>query len=77
MNFNLLIGGLSGAVIGGLCYFVLSDPAYAGGSGEGIGQYLIWFFALATVASLLAAAYGCLAKDQAGQVVQVAPAIKK
>jgi hypothetical protein len=80
MNFNLLLSGLAGAVIGGLCYFVLSTPSYAGGSGEGIGQYLLWFFALATVASLLAAAYGCIAKDQAVQavpVVQVAPAIKK
>lgn len=71
MNFNLLISGLSGAVIGGLCYFVLSNPSYAGSSGEGLGQYLLWFFALATVASLLAAAYGCIANDKA------APAVKK
>jgi hypothetical protein len=71
MNVNLLISGIIGAVVGGLCYFVLSNPSYAGGSGEGLGQYLIWFFALATIASLLAAAYGLIAKDKA------VPAVKK
>lgn len=71
MNFNLLISGLSGAVIGGLCYFVLSNPSYAGGSGESLGQYLLWFFALATLVCLLAAAYGCIANEKA------APAVKK
>jgi hypothetical protein len=70
MNFNLLISGLSGAVIGGLCYFVLSNPSYAGSSGEGIGQYLLWFFALATVASLLAAAYGGIANNKAEPAVK-------
>jgi hypothetical protein len=64
MNLNLMISGLSGAVVGGLIYFVLSNPSYAGGSGEGLGQYLLWFFALATIASLLAAAYGCLASEK-------------
>jgi hypothetical protein len=67
MNLKLLISGLSGAVVGGLCYFVLSNPSYAGGSGEGIGQYLLWFFALATIACLLAAAYGCIAGEKAAQ----------
>jgi len=71
MNFNMLISGLSGAVVGGLCYFVLSNPLYAGGSGEGMGQYLLWFFALAAIASLLAAAYGCIANEK------VMPAVKK
>ena len=78
MNFNMMISGLSGAIVGGLCYFVLRDPLYAGGSGEGFGQYLLWFFALATIASLLAAAYGCMANDKVTTpAMMVAPAIKK
>jgi 4-hydroxybenzoate polyprenyltransferase len=77
MNFNMMISGLSGAIVGGLSYFVLSAPSYAGGTGEGLGQYLLWFFALATVASLLAAAYGCIANDKATQVIMTAPVIKK
>jgi 4-hydroxybenzoate polyprenyltransferase len=67
MNFNLMISGLSGAVVGGLVYFVLSNPSYAGSTGEGLGQYLLWFFALATIACLLAAAYGCIANEKAAQ----------
>jgi hypothetical protein len=77
MNFNMMISGLSGAIVGGLCYFVLSTPSYAGTSGEGLGQYLLWFFALATIASLLAAAYGCMASDKAIPAIKIAPAIKK
>ncbi|HEY3273703.1 MAG TPA: hypothetical protein VGJ92_08080 [Methanocella sp.] len=77
MNLNMMISGLSGAIVGGLCYFVLSNPSYAGSAGEGIGQYLLWFFALATVACLVAMAYGCIAKDQAVPAIMTAPAIKK
>jgi 4-hydroxybenzoate polyprenyltransferase len=65
MNFNMMFSGLSGAVVGGLSYLALSNPSYAGSSGEGLGQYLLWFFALATVVCLVAAAYGCIANDQA------------
>jgi hypothetical protein len=71
MNFNLMISGISGAIVGGLCYFVLGNPTYAGSSGEGLGQYLLWFFALATLVCLAAAAYGAIVKDQA------VPATKK
>jgi hypothetical protein len=71
MNFNMMISGISGAIVGGLSYIVLSNPSYAGSTGEGLGQYLLWFFLLATVACLAAAAYGCIVKDQA------VPATKK
>lgn len=71
MNFNMMISGLSGAIVGGISYIVLSNPSYAGSSGEGIGQYLLGFFALTTVACLVAMAYGFIAKDQA------VPAINK
>jgi hypothetical protein len=69
MNLNLLIGGISSAIVGGLIYFVLSNPLYAGGTGEGLGQYLLWFIALATIISLLAAAYGCIASDETAPAV--------
>jgi hypothetical protein len=67
MNFNLMISGLSGAVVGGIAYFVLNNPSYAGGTGEGLGQYLLWFFALATIVSLLAAAYGFIVTEKPAQ----------
>lgn len=65
MNINLMISGLSGAVVGGIIFIILSNPEYSGGSGESLGQYLLWLIALATIACLLAAAYGCIAKDKA------------
>ncbi len=65
MNFIMMISGLSGAIVGGLCYFVLSS--YPGGTGEGLGQYLLWLFALAAIACLLAAAWGFLQSDKAPQ----------
>jgi hypothetical protein len=65
MNFNLMISGFSGAIIGGLCYFVLSG--YPGGTGEGLGQYLLWLFALAAIACLLAAGWGLLQSAKAPQ----------
>jgi hypothetical protein len=64
MNLNLMISGISGAFVGGLIYIVLSNPLYAGGTGEGLGQYLLWFIGLATIASLLAAVYGCIANEK-------------
>jgi hypothetical protein len=70
MNFNMLISGLSGAVVGGICYFALSNPSYSGSSGEGLGQYLLWFFALVAIASLLAAAYGCIAGEKGEPVIK-------
>jgi hypothetical protein len=77
MNFNLMISGISGTVLGGLSYWVLSNPTYAGSAGEGLGQYLLWFFALATLACLAAAAYGCIANDNVAPAMKIAPAIKK
>jgi hypothetical protein len=65
VRFGLLAGGLSGAVVGGVSYFVLSSPSYAGGSGEGIGGIILWLFIAATVACLLAAAYACLPEKPA------------
>lgn len=53
--------------MGGIAYFVLSNPAYAGGTGEGLGQYLLWFFALATIVSLLATAYGFIVTEKPAQ----------
>jgi hypothetical protein len=64
MNLNLMISGISVAFVGGLIYLVLSNPLYAGGTGEGIGQYLLWFVGLATIASLLAAAYGAIENEK-------------
>jgi hypothetical protein len=64
MNLNLMISGISGAFVGGLIYMALSNPVYTGGAGEGVGQYLLWFIGLATIASLLAAVYGCIANEK-------------
>jgi|AGTN01.2.fsa_nt_gi hypothetical protein len=65
MNFNLIISGLAGTVVGGFCYLVMSNPSYAGSAGEGLGQYLLWLFALATIVSLLVAVYGFVSGGKA------------
>ncbi len=65
MNFGLFLGGLSGAVVGGISYFVLSSPTFKGGAGEGFGAIILGLFLVATVACLLAAAYACLPEKPA------------